>query len=200
MKSKVLSAAAALAVMGTGIAPAPAHAGNDPFIGEMVMVGFNFCPRGWAEANGQLLAISSHTALFSLLGTIYGGDGRTTFALPDMRGRVAIGEGTGPGLTNRPLGSRSGSEETTLNSLNMPAHNHEAGAGIPVGTLNDSAAAEANARNNNLALALADTELGTSNLSIDVELNGANQPFNNMQPYTTVTWCIALVGTFPSRS
>jgi hypothetical protein len=97
---------------------------TDPFLGEIMTVGFTFCPRGWAELDGQLLDISTHTALFSLLGTTYGGDGRTTFALPDLRGRTAVHEGQGPGLSNWPLGLRRGVEEVTLTEAQMPSHSH----------------------------------------------------------------------------
>ena len=96
----------------------------DPFLGQIVLFGGNFAPRGWALCEGQLLPISQYSALFSILGTIYGGDGRTTFALPDLRGRAAISSGRGPGLSDRRLGSRSGQEVHTLTTLEMPSHNH----------------------------------------------------------------------------
>ena len=102
----------------------PSRSGIEPFIGEIAMFGGNFAPRGWAYCNGQLLAISNNDALFSLLGTIYGGDGRTTFALPDLRGRVPMHWGNGPGLSDYRIGQKSGSETTTLNVLQLPAHNH----------------------------------------------------------------------------
>lgn len=96
----------------------------DPFIGQINAFGFNFAPRGWATCNGQLLPISSYTALFSLLGTMYGGDGRTTFALPDLRGRTPVHQGTGPGLSQKSMGEKGGSETTTLTISNLPSHNH----------------------------------------------------------------------------
>ncbi len=96
----------------------------DPFIGEIIMFGGNFAPRSWALCDGQLLPINQHSALFSILGTIYGGDGRTTFALPDLRGRAAIHAGHGPGLSDRRLGSRSGTETTTIQIHNLPVHSH----------------------------------------------------------------------------
>jgi microcystin-dependent protein len=97
---------------------------SDPFLGTIGLFGFDFTPRGWAQCNGQILAISANSALFSLIGTTYGGDGSTTFALPDLRGRVAIHEGTGAGLTNRSIGERAGSETNTLTTSNLPSHNH----------------------------------------------------------------------------
>lgn len=110
---KSLLAAAALGAT-LAVAAPEAEAYGDRYLGEIITVGYNFCPRGTAQANGQLLAISQHSALFSLYGTIYGGDGRTTFALPDLRGRTAIGEGTGPGLSERPLGARAGTESNSV--------------------------------------------------------------------------------------
>lgn len=102
----------------------PSRNSSDPFVGEIQLFGFNFTPRGFASCSGQLLPIAQNSALFSLLGTIYGGDGRTTFGLPDLRGRAAISFGQGPGLTNRPIGQRSGTETTTMTIANLPAHQH----------------------------------------------------------------------------
>ena len=101
---------------------------SDPFIAEIIMFGGNFAPRGWAFCDGQLLSISSNSALFSILGTTYGGDGRTTFGLPDLRGRVAMHPGSGPGLTQRRLGEKSGMETVTLTTNQIPSHNHTATA------------------------------------------------------------------------
>ncbi len=108
--------------------PQEAQAQSEPFIGQIAYMGFNFCPRGWAPAEGQLLPISQNTALFSLLGTMYGGDGRTTFALPDLRGRSAISQGTGAGLSPYRMGQKSGVEFVTLNTLQIPSHNHPGNA------------------------------------------------------------------------
>ena len=108
--------------------PKQAEAQSEPFIGQVMVVGFNFCPRGWAPANGQLLPISQNTALFSLYGTNYGGDGRTTFGLPDLRGRVVIGMGQSPGMSSYHLGQRVGAETVTLNTMEIPSHNHPGNA------------------------------------------------------------------------
>ncbi|TCL10321.1 microcystin-dependent protein [Roseivirga ehrenbergii] len=113
----------------------------DPFLGEIVMFAGNFAPRGWAFCDGQLMAISQNTALFSILGTTYGGDGRTTFALPDLRGRAAIHPGTGPGLSNYRLGQRGGVETVTLNQLQIPSHSHIAIPSTSGGTANINATA-----------------------------------------------------------
>ncbi len=108
--------------------PTQANAQSEPFIGQVGVFGFNFCPRGWAPANGQLLSIAQNTALFSLYGTNYGGDGRTTFALPDLRGRAVVSNGQAPGLSNYPIGSKAGVETVTLNTQQMPTHNHPGNA------------------------------------------------------------------------
>ena len=125
---------------------------TDPYIGQIIMFGGNFAIRNYALCNGQLLAISSNTALFSILGTIYGGDGRTTFALPDLRGRVATHFGQGPGLSNYNIGQRSGQERVTLNTTEIPAHNH-------TGTLRcvDDDGSLAGPKGNNLANASSGT-------------------------------------------
>ncbi|MEL6531140.1 MAG: tail fiber protein [Pseudomonadota bacterium] len=177
----------------------------DPFIGQIVMFGGNFAPRGWAFCSGQLLPIAQNSALFSILGTIYGGDGRTTFALPELRGRVAMHAGNGPGLTPRPLGGRGGSETNTMSVSQMPSHNHTAtmraesdvgSTGNPTGNLLGVVTTGANI----YAPPVPATEVNMSSDSIVVNNNGGNQPINNMQPYTAVNYIIALIGTFPSRS
>jgi len=136
-------------------------AGPDPFVGEISYVGFNFAPKGWAKCDGQLLPVNQYSALYSLLGTAYGGDGRTNFALPDMRGRVPIHQGTGPGLSNYVIGQKSGAETATLSIGNLPAHSHTATAtststvsgGSISSTLKavNSDATEKNAQGNSLA-------------------------------------------------
>lgn len=162
---------------------------SDPFIGEIMLLPYNFAPRGWAFCNGQLLPISSNTALFSLLGTTYGGDGRTTFGLPDLRGRAAISSGTGPGLSNRPLGQRGGQEDVTLTTPEMPAHDHDIvlGAGGP-----SSGTGGQHPQISNLSTNSGDS-ISTSGV-------GGGQAHNNMPPFLALNYCIALVGIFPSRS
>ena len=168
-------------------------------MGEIRMVGFNFAPTGWAKCEGQLLSIAQNTALFSLLGTTYGGDGQTTFGLPDLRGRVPLGPGQGPGLTNRDLGEQGGAENVTLTTSEMPIHSHSL-----IGT-NTTAT---NARP--LGRTLAKVDPVTTNAYVDVAPDapmepgsignaGASQPHENMQPYLGVTFIIALQGIFPSR-
>ncbi len=125
LKHTLTHAIAALALLGLfSLAPTQSFAQSEPYLGQIGFFGFNFCPRGWAPAEGQLLAISQNTALFSLYGTIYGGDGRTTFALPDLRGRAVVSMGQSPGLSNYPIGSKAGAETVTLHTQEMPMHNH----------------------------------------------------------------------------
>jgi len=183
----------------------------DGVIGTIIMFGGNFAPRNWAYCNGQLLPISQYTALFSIIGTTYGGDGRTTFALPDLRGRVPMSSGQGPGLTDRRLGSQVGSETTALNTTNLPAHNHAASLHV------SSADATQNAASANSSIATPGSTSGRTftptqgfnAASPDVTMNsgsvltgntGGNIPFNNMQPSLTVNYVICLNGIFPSRN
>lgn len=189
--------AACLCLVGP-LAPAPAKAQAEPFLGQIMMVGYTFCPRGWAEANGQLLPISNNTALYSLYGTTYGGDGRTSFALPDLRGRVAIHTGTGPGLSPRQLGARAGTESNTLNVNQMPPHSHSlngtttaAASGSPAGNL-----AADTGRSAAYAAGSADAQMSSSAIGT----TGAGQPVDNMPPYLVMRYCVALQGIYPSRS
>lgn len=182
----------------------------DPFLGQIQPFGFNFNPRGWAFCSGQLLPIASNTALFSLLGTIYGGDGRTTFALPDLRGRVPIHQGNGPGLSSRRIGSKGGTEENFLNVTQIPAHSHSAVGTVqgffqpPLGggsTNNPNAANFAGEGGTNIySNQPVNVSMASNNVRVTVGNTGGNQGVNDMQPYLTINWCIALVGIFPSRS
>jgi microcystin-dependent protein len=185
----------------------------DPFIGQIVIFGGNFAPRSWAFCNGQLLSISQNTALFSILGTTYGGDGRTTFALPDLRGRSAIHPGTGPGLSTIKLGQRGGAEYHTLTTAQMPSHEHS-GATLKgsIGTNEDDG--DSNDPNGkNFGLIDPDDTLifnGTANtvsmapnsvgITGNTSATGENQPFYIRNPFEGINYIIALFGTFPSRS
>ena len=178
----------------------------EPFIGQIMMFGGNFAPRGWAFCDGQLLPISQNDALFSLLGTTYGGDGRTTFGLPDLRGRAPIHAGNGPGLTPRQLGERGGSETETLSVGQMPSHSHDVTVqGTSAAPNSDSPAnaqmATLPTRGPNRPIynqgGPSDTPMlsspGTSN-------TGGSQPVNNMPPFQAVHYIISLQGIYPSRS
>ena len=207
MKSKTMTSTLALMEMASatfGVAT-PAAAQIDPFIGQIMTFGGNFCPRGWSTTDGQLLPISQNTALFSILGTTYGGDGRTTFALPDLRGRVKVGPGQGPGLTFHPLGQKFGSETRNLTVAEMPMHSHTAvlhaesapgTTGNPTGNLLGVNTADADP----YALPNPAAEVAMSTDSIRVSNTGGSQPFDIMQPSLAITTCIALVGIFPSRN
>jgi microcystin-dependent protein len=170
------------------------------FIGEIRMFAGNFAPQSWAFCDGQLLSIASNTALFSLLGTTYGGNGFSTFALPDLRGRVALHAGNGPGLTNRQQGSTGGTETTTLSIANMPAHSHTVtpNASTDVGTTNDPTGSfPANT-------SVLDKEYTSSSNatmgSTTTATTGNNASFSNMQPYGTVRYIICLNGVYPSQN
>ncbi len=175
------------------------------YIAQIIMFGGNFAPRNWAFCDGQSLLIASYTALFSLLGTSFGGDGRTTFALPDMRGRVSIHPGTGPGLSSYNLGARGGSERVTLTLANLPSHNH-----IATTTINAVAgqATQSSPAGNFLAVAPDEVYAATGSTAAmnaasaqtTVAAAGGSQAFSVMQPYLAVNYIICLFGTFPSRN
>ncbi|HET7489254.1 MAG TPA: tail fiber protein [Acidimicrobiales bacterium] len=168
---------------------------SEPFIGEIRLFGFNFAPVGWAQCNGQLLAIAQNTALFSLLGTMYGGNGTTTFGLPDLRGRAPLSAGQGPGLANYDQGQVGGTESVTLTAAQVPAHGHTVAA--------SNGAASANRPGGGVPAAggaYAGTSDGTTMNAAMVAGGGSGQPFDNRSPYLAVNFCIALEGIFPSRS
>lgn len=176
---------------------------SEPFIGEIRMVGFNFAPRGWAFCNGQILSIAQNTALFSLLGTTYGGNGQTTFALPDLRGRIPMHWGQGAGLTPRVLGEVSGSENVTLLTTQIPAHTHllnassaDADALSPGGNFNAVTNDPSTLNSMNTYKSTANTQMNPG----AVGATGGSQPHENMQPYLCVSFIIALEGIFPSRN
>jgi microcystin-dependent protein len=169
---------------------------SEPFVAEIRIFAGNFAPRGWAFCNGQLLPVSQNTALFSLIGTTYGGDGRTTTALPNLEGRAPMQPGHGPGLTSRRLGERGGVEMVTLTEAQMPTHNHTLEGTRESGD-------NVNPANHYLARGTA-MYLTPQNLGDMAEQTlpdtGGSQAHNNMQPYLTMNYIIALVGLYPSRS
>ncbi len=166
----------------------------NPFVGQIIMVGFNFAPIGWALCNGQLLPISQNQALFSLLGTYYGGDGMTNFALPNLQGRVPIHQGYATGGSNYVIGATGGVENVTLLVNNLPAHNHPANCSTKQSTSASPAShfwAEAHSYAATSNSHMADTAIGTT---------GGNQPVSVVQPFLCVNFIIALQGIFPSRN
>ena len=180
----------------------------NPFIGEISMFGGNFAPRGWAKCDGQLLPISTYSALFSLLGTTYGGDGRTTFALPDLRGRAPIHMGHGPGLSDRRLGSRGGTEYNVLNITQLPNHDHNVTAQFSLNAARNPQDSSNPAGNSLGAANIYDSDVsptvslkeGSVTGNVSIHNTGGNQPINNMEPYATINYIIALQGVYPSRS
>lgn len=176
----------------------PTNAGTDQYIGEMMLVPYTFCPNGWADANGQLLSIAQNTALFALIGTVYGGNGQTTFALPDMRGRAPIGQGTAPGLSSYTLGQAGGVESFTITTQNMPAHSHSvratSAAADKPGPANKYLANDAN-QFSKYSFGPADGTMASDMITS----TGGGQPVAVRSPYLTMRWCISLQGVFPSR-
>ena len=172
---------------------------QEGFIGEIRMFAGNFAPRGWAMCDGQLLPINQNQSLFALLGTTYGGDGRVTFGLPDLRGRVPIHAGTGTGLSPRSLGAKGGKETNTLSVSNLPSHSHTINAVIEDGNQSSptgSLPAGTKLLDTEYSNAAGNTTMNTSM----VNSTGDGDEVDNMQPYLTVNHIIALVGTFPIRN
>ena len=171
---------------------------SEPFVGEIRMFAGNFAPRGWAFCDGQLLAVSQNDALFSLLGTISGGDGRTTFGLPDLRGRLPIHAGSGPGLSQRTLGSKGGEENVTLTVDQLPSHRHDAFA--------SSSGASSGNPAGNVSANTTPTNVYATALAVTQDMNGAaisqtggSRPHTNLMPFLCVHFIIALFGIYPSR-
>ncbi|QNH63079.1 phage tail protein [Hymenobacter sediminicola] len=178
---------------------------DEPYIGEIRSIAFGYAPKNWAFCNGQLLPVNQYQALFSLLGTTYGGNGSTTFGLPNLQSRVAVGAGQGPGLQNYVLGQQAGNETVSLTPDQMPAHGHTI-----TGTMQAGASADENGpignfpggdASNHYSAGPKNATLGTANaVKGQTDAQGANQPHDNRQPYLATHFVIALQGIFPSRS
>lgn len=189
--------AALLLALALGV-PRRAHAQSEPFIGQIAMFAGNFAPRGWALCDGQLLPISQNTALFSILGTTYGGDGITTFGLPDLRGRFPLHPGSGPGLSTYDLGEKGGTESVALTASQMPSHTHQATARTTAGTTSDPAGkVPAAGRNFHADYAAGESALLASQA---IGSTGAGQAHTNIPPFQGINFIIALVGIYPSRN
>jgi len=170
----------------------------EPFIGQIQAFGFNFAPRNWSKCDGQLLAISSNTALFSLLGTTFGGDGRTTFALPDLRSRSIVHIGTGPGQDTISWGERGGAINHTITTAQMPNHNHGVAVNVNTGGGSESVPTGIIASQVN---GFAEDPTSGANLGGLTQSNvGGGQSFNMRNPFLGINVCIALFGVFPSRN
>lgn len=201
---RIASWIAPLFVAATLAAPAFAQ---DKYLGEVMLVGYTFCPRATLSAEGQLLPISSNSALFSLYGTLFGGDGRTTFALPDLRGRVPMGQGYGPGLTQRLVGQKGGVEQVTLNANEMPSHNHQM-------AVNNSGGDKRRPANDILSYSTLTEGLPPDQVEkmyassptagdfLDANAithTGGNLAHYNMQPFSVMRYCVVTQGIYPSR-
>jgi microcystin-dependent protein len=175
---------------------------SDQFLGEIRVVGFNFAPTGWALCNGQLLALTQNTALFSLLGTQFGGDGRTTFGLPNLQGATPMHQGTGVGLTTRLMGETGGETAVTLLTTQIPPHTHVAqnAAASTASTPGPSVIFGGGGRGKGPAYAPASTANTVQMRTGAVGFTGGNQPHNNLPPYLILNFIIALVGIYPPRS
>jgi microcystin-dependent protein len=174
---------------------------SDPFVAEIRIFGFNFAPTGWAQCNGQLLPISQNTALFSLLGTMYGGDGKSTFALPNLEGSGAVGAGQGPGLSLYDEGQSGGSEFVTLLQSEMPVHTHNVRAATVFDADQNMPGPQTTFGKSFNGLAYAPTGTGqTIQMNFQTcSIAGGSLPHNNMMPYLTLNFCIAMQGVFPPR-
>ena len=172
----------------------------DPFVAEIRIFPFNFAPKGWAFCDGQILPLSQNTALFSLLGTTYGGDGKSNFALPNMQGNAPMHPGQGPGLSLHDLGETGGSQTVTLLDSEMPSHPHSLNASGQPGEDPTPSPSEALARSTGANLYLTNAANLVQLAPQAVAPAGGDQPHNNMQPYLTLNFCIALQGVYPPRT
>lgn len=179
---------------------------SEPFLGQIALFAFTYPPRNWADCVGQLLPISQNTALFSLLGTQFGGDGRVTFALPNLQGNVAVGQGTAPGGSTYDMGETGGAASVTLTSAELPSHTHALGATTADGATNTPNANllanvflgdfQGGSQGNVYNPGGADTPLTAASITP----SGGGQPHNNMQPFLTLRYCIAMSGIYPQRT
>ncbi len=172
----------------------------DPFVAEIRIFPFNFAPKGWAFCDGQILPLSQNTALFSLLGTTYGGDGKSNFALPNMQGNAPMHPGQGPGLSLHDLGETGGTDTVSLLESEIPSHGHALRASSQPG---EDASAATEALGRSLGANLYQDQLNTNLVTMDDRMiapAGGDQPHNNLQPYLTLNFCIALQGVYPPRT
>jgi len=195
---RVVSAAAVLWTM-TSVTPASAQ---DAYMGQVETFAFNFCPSGWLPADGRLVALNQYQALYSLLGTTYGGNGTTSFALPDLRGRVAIGPGQGPGQPTYRWGQTGGTAQSTLTLNNLPAHSHTAilrAHNAPGTSDNPANGLMADFPDGQSIYAPGPSDVSMSPEAVQIGTTGSSQPVSVMQPYIAMTACIATQGLYPPR-
>ena len=173
----------------------------DPFVAEIRIFPFNFAPKGWAQCNGQILPLSQNTALFSLLGTTYGGDGKSNFALPNLEGNAPMHPGQGPGLSLHDLGETGGTQFVTLLQSEMPLHPHTLRGNFNTADVFDPSPARSLARSDPGTLYQSNTSANLTQMAFNaLTLAGGSLPHNNMQPYLTLNFCIALQGVYPPRT
>ena len=172
----------------------------DPFVAEIRIFPFNFAPKGWAFCDGQLMPLSQNTALFSLLGTTYGGNGKSNFALPDLQGKAPMHPGQGPGLSLHDLGESSGLETVTLLESEIPAHSHAMRVNSQVKGNSNSPGSRLFGGSEFSGASLFSTTAPGNDAVLNTQVVGSSQPHNNMQPYLTLSFCIALQGIFPPRT
>jgi len=175
----------------------------DSYLGTIMLFAGNFAPKNWMYCDGQLLRIMDFQALYSLFGNIYGGDGRTTFALPDLRGRVPVHAGTGPGLTTKNLGEKAGWEYITLDQTQMPNHTHAAITKLQAkeeANVDDPTNNFIAGTGNQIFGSSADIQLNSNAVEVTLQATGGNQPHYNMQPYLGLNYIICVVGNYPSRN
>ena len=202
MKLKTLTVSAAIAA--TGLLVSGTANAEEPYIGELKVLPYTFCPRGWAAAEGQLLPINQYQSLFSLYGTNFGGDGRTTFGLPDLRGRIPLGQGNGPGLTSRPLATKGGAQTITQTAAQVGSHTHVGG----LQTGHDATANQTSPKGNsfgNTSLNIYTDQAPNKDFmhvnTVTVQNNNSGaQAMNITQPYLVLRTCVSLQGLFPSRN
>ena len=200
VKSLFLAGAATAALCGIST---PAQAQDTPLVGQISPFAGVFCPRGWSTAEGQLLPINSNQALFAIFGTIYGGDGRTTFALPDLRGRRPIGPGNAPGIGNYNIGQKSGSTSFTLFENNLPSHTHSGTIGASGVSADTSIPVRNSFAISTGTNAYLDGNPPINNMhpsTLRINPTGGSQSVNKVSPYLAINWCVALQGIFPSRN
>ncbi len=197
-KTKICSITLGTMTTFSVMADKPAAAGADPFLGELMLVGGTFCPKGWANATGAILAINSYQALYSLYTTMYGGDGRSTFGVPDLQGRAPISAGQGSGLENYYQGRKGGAESFTLQTNNLAAHNHDVEA--------TNAIANKNGPGTDFLAVTSTTQdiyhEGPPTVLMDAAMitnTGSAEPVKTRSPYATIRWCVAGEGIYPSN-
>jgi microcystin-dependent protein len=204
LKKSALAAVGMLGLtLGAAATPNQAEAGVDPYLGDIMIVSFNFCPSGWSQAAGQILPIAQNQALFSLLGTQFGGNGTTTFALPDLRGRITLGQGSGNGLTPRQSGQSFGSEVKMMTEATLPQHNHTVNANNQDGDLPGPggkllAAAPTGGTGNETIYSQANPNVTMSPAMISPA--GSNAVISTQDPTLGLIHCIAVQGSFPPRN